>query len=613
MNTKRINYNLRIYAIDKLFYTTKELGPIYSKTKTTFNVWSPTATELNLIEYKKDNTTSLHPMIKGKDGVFSLTLKGDLDGFIYNYQVHFDNIVNIAVDPYVKATTVNGEKGVVVNLAKTNPRNFNRMKSFSKATDAIIYEMSVRDFTVDEKASFKHKAQFLGLCETKALKYLKNLGITHVQLMPIFNFSSESVNELKPLEKYNWGYDPVNYNVVEGAFATDPTKPSLRIKELKTAIKTLHDNGIRVIMDVVYNHVFDAMQHSFEKLVPNYGFRKDDIGNFSNGSACGNDVASDHLMIRKYIVDSVVYWAKEFKLDGFRFDLMGLLDVTTMQEIRKELDKIDKSIILLGEGWHLNTDLPKDQMATQTNADKLKNIAFFNDNIRNDLKGSTYEELSLGFVNSWSSKKESLIKSIKGGSGLYSYTNPNQLVQYVESHDDYTLFDQLTLSKEGENINNIKKMHKMATSLILLSQGIPFIHSGQEFFRTKNKIENSYKSSDKINLFDWTRMKSNKKYVEYVKDLIKFRKNNPIFRLDSYDKIEKVFKLLKFSKNFIAFSLGSFIILANSSKKTKQFKDFEGEYEIIASNYSFSKNNIIVSKSINVTSLNLLILKKVEK
>lgn len=613
MNTKRINYNLRIYAIDKLFYTNKELGPIYSKNKTTFNVWAPTATELNLIEYKKDNTTCLHPMFKGKDGVFSLTLKGDLDGFIYNYQVHFDNTVNIAVDPYVKATTVNGEKGVVVNLAKTNPRNFNRMKSFSKATDAIIYEISVRDFTVDEKASFKHKAQFLGLCETKALKYLKNLGVTHVQLMPIFNFSSESVDELKPLEKYNWGYDPVNYNVVEGAFATDPTKPSLRIKELKTAIKALHDNGIRVIMDVVYNHVFDAMQHSFEKLVPNYGFRKDDIGNFSNGSACGNDVASDHLMIRKYIVDSVVYWAKEFKLDGFRFDLMGLLDVTTMQEIRKELDKIDKGIILLGEGWHLNTDLPKDQMATQTNADKLKNIAFFNDDIRNGLKGSTYEELSLGFVNSWPSKKESLIKSIKGGSGLYSYTNPNQLIQYVESHDDYTLFDQLTLSKEGENINNIKKMHKMATSLILLSQGIPFIHSGQEFFRTKNKIENSYKSSDKINLFDWTRMKSNKKYVEYVKDLIKFRKNNPIFRLDSYDEIEKAFKLLKFSKNFIAFSLGSFIILANSSKKTKQFKDFEGEYELIASNYSFSKNNIIVSKSINVTSFNLLILKKVEK
>lgn len=611
MNTKRIDYNLRTFAIDKLYYTEKTLGPIYTPKKTTFNIWAPTATEVNLIEYVSDENFTLHPMKKQKDGVFTLTLNGNLDGFIYNYQIKFDNIVNIAVDPYAKATTVNGTHGVVVNLARTNPKKFERLASFSSPEDAIIYEMSVRDFTSDENSKFKYRGKFLGICENRSIKYLKSLGITHIQLMPIYDFSSDSVNELNQFEKYNWGYDPTNYNVVEGSFATDPTTPTVRIKELKKMIKTLHDNGIRVIMDVVYNHVYDAMQHSFEKIVPNYAFRKDELCNFSNGSACGNDVASDHLMIRKYIVDSVCYWANEFKLDGFRFDLMGILDVDTMNEIRKKLDEIDKGIILLGEGWHLNTDLDKEKMATQTNANKLDRIGFFNDDIRNDLKGESFEELTKGFVNSWKEKKQRLIKSIKGGMGLYSYTAPNQVIQYVEAHDDYTLFDQLSIACEKENINSIKKMHKMATSLVLLSYGIPFIHSGQEFFRTKYKIKNSYKSNDNINKFDWQEMKKNKNYVNYVSDLINFRKINPLFRLKTYKEIEKNFNLIKFSKNFIAYELGNkFLILANSSKKTKNFI-LNNEYKIIASNYKFLNEEKIVSNKINVTSLNLLILEKI--
>lgn len=610
MNTQRIDYDLRIYAIDKLFYTDKQLGPIYTPKKTIFNVWAPTATEVNLIEYR-NNETIMHSMKKAKDGIFSITIKGNLDGLIYDYQIKFDNIVNVAVDPYAKATTVNGEHGVVVNLKKTNPRNFKRLQSFSSPTDAVIYEMSVRDFTSDENAKFKNPSKFLGICEHKAINYLKKLGITHVQLMPIYDFSSESVDELNPSKKYNWGYDPVNYNVVEGSFATDPISPDVRIKELKKLIKTLHDNGIRVIMDVVYNHVYDAMQHSFEKIVPNYAFRKDELGNFSNGSACGNDVASDHLMIRKYIVDSVVYWANEYKLDGFRFDLMGILDVDTMNEIRKKLDEIDKGIIILGEGWHLNTDLDKSKMATQTNAKKLDRIAFFNDDIRNDLKGDSFEELTKGFVNSWNEKKNSLINSIKGGINLYSYTNPAQVVQYVEAHDDYTLFDQLSIVCEKENINSIKKMHKMATTLTLLSQGIPFIHSGQEFFRTKQKIKNTYKSSDKINKFDWTEAKKNKPYIDYVSSLIKFRKENPLFRLKTFDEIKEQFKLIKFSKNFILYELGNrFLILANSSKKTKTLT-LNGKYRVVASNYKFLNEEKIVASKINITSLNLVILEKI--
>lgn len=611
MNTQKINYDLRIYAIDKLFYTDKKLGPIYTPKKTTFNVWAPTATEVNIIEYKENNNIILHPMTKSSDGVFSTTISGNLDGFIYDYQIKFDNVVNIAIDPYAYATTANSEHGVVINLAKTNPRKFERLDSFSSPADAIIYEMSVRDFTSDENAKFKYPSKFLGICENRSIKYLKKLGITHVQLMPIYDFSSESVDELDPTKKYNWGYDPVNYNTVEGAFSTDPITPAVRIKELKKLIKTLHDNGIRVIMDVVYNHVFDAMQHSFEKIVPNYAFRKDELANFSNGTACGNDVASDHLMIKKYIVDSVCFWANEYKLDGFRFDLMGILDIDTMNEIRKKLDEIDKCIIILGEGWHLNTDLEKSKMATQTNAKKLDRIAFFNDDIRNDLKGASFDELTRGFVNSWNEKKKSLVNSIKGGIGLYSYKNPTQVVQYVEAHDDYTLFDQLSIVCEKDNINNIKKMHKMATSLVLLSQGIPFIHSGQEFFRTKQKIKNTYKSSDKINKFDWKEAKKNKAYIQYVSELINFRKENALFRLRTFDEVQKQFKLLKFSKNFISYELGNkFLILANSSKKTKTIS-LNGRYRVVASNYKFLKEEKIIDYKANITSMNLIILEKI--
>ena len=546
MNTKRINYNLRIYAIDKLFYTTKELGPIYSKNKTTFNVWAPTATELNLIEYKKDNTTCLHPMFKGKDGVFSLTLKGDLDGFIYNYQVHFDNTVNIAVDPYVKATTVNGEKGVVVNLAKTNPRNFNRMKSFSKATDAIIYEISVRDFTVDEKASFKHKAQFLGLCETKALKYLKNLGVTHVQLMPIFNFSSESVDELKPLEKYNWGYDPVNYNVVEGAFATDPTKPSLRIKELKTAIKALHDNGIRVIMDVVYNHTYVTDGSNFNLTVPGYYYRHNPDGTYSDASYCGNETASEREMVRRYIVQSALYWVKEYHIDGFRFDLMGIHDLETMNMLRDSLNRIDPSIFVYGEGWTAGpSPYPQELRAMKTNAPQMPGIAVFNDDVRDVVKGSFKKDENRGFATGKLGLEESVKFGIVAATQHpqidYSQINystspyalyPSQSINYVSSHDDLCLVDKLIVSlPENTSESDLIRYDKLAQTIIFTSQGIPFMFNGEEVFRSKKLVHNSFESPDSINQINWANKSIYYDLFDYYKKLIALRKKHSAFRM----------------------------------------------------------------------------------
>lgn len=610
MNTKRINYKLRVHAIDDIYYSDKELGAIYTKNKTTFRVWSPVASEINLIEYKKDGSIFLHKMTREEDAVFSLTINKNLDGFEYNYQIKFDNLINESVDPYARATTVNGKRSVVVDLAKTNPKDFKRMPKFSANTDAVIYEMSVRDFSFDKNAKFKYRSKFLALTENKAIKYLKNLGITHVQLLPIYDFSEESVDELNPFDKYNWGYDPVNYNVVEGSYSTNPSKADVRIKELKKAIKTLHDNGIRVIMDVVYNHVYDAKKHCFDKIIPDYAFRIDENCNYSNGTACGNDVASNHKMIRKYIVDSVVYWAKEFCLDGFRFDLMGILDIETMNTIRQKLDEIDDSIIVLGEGWHLNTDLKEDEKATQTNANKLKGIAFFNDDIRDSIKGSSFEPLGLGFVSLTNKKDDRLIKSIKGGKGLYTYTEPSQLIQYVEAHDNYTMYDQLSITKYGTNVNIIKKMHKLATSLVLTSQGVAFLHSGQEFFRTKYGVENSYKSSDKINMIDWNRIKENKKYITYVSDLIKLRKSDYLFRMRSYDEIEKNFKLIKYTKNFLSYSLADkYIIIANATKTAKSI-ELDAKYRVLCNKFVFNKENVYIENKMRISSFNFVILKK---
>ena len=581
-----------------------KLGAIYTNKKTTFKVKS-TADKVVLKDYTNSKE---YEMKKQLNGIHVLTLEGNLNGMQYNYLAYFNNDVQEAVDPYANAVSVNGKRSVVVNLKRTNPRNFKRMTSFENPLDAVIYELHVRDYTIDENLKSKYKGKFLALVEPKNLKYLKSLGITHLQLLPIFDYSENSVDETNILEKYNWGYDPVNYNAVEGSYSTDPYNPENRIIELKKTIKKLHDNNIRVIMDVVYNHVFDVKSHSFEKLNPDYFFRKDKENKYySNGTGCGNDVASEKYWVRKYIVDSVVYWAKEYKLDGFRFDLMGILDVKTMNEIRKELDKIDKSIIILGEGWDLDTNLADDKKAKQQNAVKMPRIAFFSDDIRDSVKGSTFNEVGKGFVSGTRREDKRLIPSIKGGQGLHSYISPSQVIQYVEAHDNYTMFDHF----QKLNVNNIKRRHLLASSIILTSQGIPFIHAGQEFGRTKKGDENSYKSDDSINKFDWTLAKKNKRMVKYISDLISIRKDEKLFKMDTYDEINKNFKLIEYKNNLLVYSLGlddKYIIIANASTK-KHKVEFNGEYSVIINNYKRIYNTK-VKDSFDVTALNFVILKK---
>lgn len=579
-----------------------ELGVKYNKEYTEFKLYAPNAINVDLIIEQK-----IYGMEKIEEiGLFQQVLPGDFEGKRYLYQVFTENERYITTDPYAIACEANSGSGIIIDRDKTQIDNFERMESFENPLDAIIYEISVRDFTQNAV----NKGKFLGVIEDKQLNYLKKLGITHVQIMPFYDFSDESVDENNPELRYNWGYDPVNYNIPDGSFATDAKDPYVRIRELKEMVRVLHENGIRVIMDVVYNHVYDAMSHSLWKTMQKEAFRFYENGEFSNGSACGNDLASDHPMVRKYIVDSILYWANEFKLDGFRFDLMGILDVDTMNEIREKLDEIDKGIIVLGEGWDLNTSLDKEQRANQLNAYKMPRISFFSDDIRDTLRGSTFEKLGKGFANGGKSD-DRLINSIKGGINLRGYISPDQLIQYVEAHDNNTVFDHFSITNSEDSLVDRIKMQNIATTLVMTSQGIPFLHAGQEFFRTKFGHENSYNLSDEINKFDFDRAENFKENVQYISELIEYRKKNPLFKLNNFDEIEKKFKLLQFNDRSLMYSLDDKIfVLVNSSNEAISFELESGEYKIVFSSFKKNNVNILIDNLFEVSNYNCVILER---
>ena len=596
-----------IDIIDEKYRYDGKLGVEYSSEKSTFRLFSPLSNKVEIL--LNDEVLEMN---KNDNGVYELEVTRNLDGSSYMYKVYFDDIVYTTLDPYAISCNANGENGYIIDLGKTNPLNFKRMSSFENILDTVIYELHIRDFTLNAK----NKGKYLGVVEEKQLNYLKKLGVTHIQILPFYDYSSDSVDELNPDLRYNWGYDPVNYNIPEGSYSTNPQDPYNRIKELKEMIKVLHENGFRVIMDVVYNHVFDAMDHSLWKTLENYAFRFYDNGEFSNGTGCGNDVASEKYMIRKYIVDSIKYWASEYKLDGFRFDLMGILDVETMNKIRKELNKIDDSIIILGEGWDLNTNLNKELKANQYNAYKMPNISFFSDDMRDSLRGSTFEKLERGFVNN-GTVDERLLNSIKGGINLRGYISPNQVIQYIEAHDNNTVFDHFEITNSESSLDERIRMQAIATSIVLCSQGIPFIHAGQEFFRTKFGIENSYKSSDEINKFDFERAQKYQEYVNYFSDLIKYRRSNDLFKLGNFDVIEEKIDIIRFDYESLIFSIDNKLLIAvNVSKDTKSFNipdNYKGNYRVIFENFRKNETNkTILLDNILMQGLEFILLEKIE-
>jgi type I pullulanase len=557
----------------KYTYTGNDLGNTYSKTETKMRLWAPTATAVKVVTYPKADSpladgveTAMTPDV---NGTWVAKVDGDKDGLIYNYRVTVDGVTNEAVDPYVRATTINGARGVVVDLAKTNPANWKKTKpAFSgKTVDAVIYELHVRDFSIDASSGIPaaHRGKFLAFTnlntsfngQKTGISAIKDLGVTHVELLPFFDFAS--VDEASP--SFNWGYDPQNYNVPEGSYSTDPTKPTARITELKQAIQAMHDQKLRVNMDVVYNHVFNAGAFSQESIVPGYWFRTDESGNLTNGTGVGNDTASERPMVRKFIVDSVKYWATEYNLDGFRFDLMGIHDIQTVNEITAALKEIDPTIIVIAEGWNMGT-LPDDQKANQVNIAKLNNVAMFNDQIRDGLKGSVFNATDTGWATGKISAAADVYAGIVGNTDYsaafltkWTTTAPGQSVNYVESHDNLSLADKLTASVKGVTPAGVAQLSQFASSVAFLAQGVPFLQAGQEFLRSKNGNENSYNADDATNSLKWS---TKVKYVattKYYQGLFALRAAHPAFRMSTTAQVKANLKFLKTTNDVIAYSL----------------------------------------------------------
>jgi pullulanase len=556
---------IRTEEFDDLYAYEGKLGAAYTKEKTTFTLWAPTASYVKLRIYEQSQFVE-YDMQRGEKGVWMSELFGDCEGFVYTYLVCVNLVWREATDPYSIGITVNSERSVVIDLERT-PIVSRQSWHGKDITDAIIYEAHIRDLTSHPQSGAVSRGKYKGLVEEVArdsnsgltgLDYIKDLGITHLQLLPFNDFGG--IDEENPLKQYNWGYNPLHYNVPEGSYATNPYDPYCRIVELKDMICTLHQHNIRIIMDVVYNHVYIRESSSFEKIVPGYYFRHDVYGMPSNGTGVGNDLASERKMVRKYIIDSIMYWVNEYGIDGFRFDLMGILDVETMISIRHAVDNVDPSILLFGEGWDLNTSLADEKKAMMYNAEKMPGIAYFNDRFRDIIKGHTFNHYDQGFICGNIAKKED-VKNLLAGSILLDdtstalFSHPSQSINYVECHDNYTMWDKLCVSNGNENLDIRRKRHLLATAFVLFSQGIPFLHSGQEFFRTKYEVENSYNAPDAINQLNWLEKEKHEEAVQYIKELIRIRQSHRAFRFPTAELVRSHMSFLDTDEHVIGYVL----------------------------------------------------------
>lgn len=592
-----LNNHLHSKEFNETYYYDGTLGAIYTKDKTTFKLWAPTASSVKLIDYTNHKEL---PMKYSDKGVWQYEYDGNHDELNYRYRLTFaDGSVNETVDPYARAVSVNGGFSVVVDSKAILPDNWDhkRMEPFTDETDAIIYEAHIRDLTIDADNGIVNKGKFLGLTEknTKTqnghlsgLSYLKSLGVTHIQFLPMYDFATvDEAGDLSFNAQYNWGYDPQNFNVPEGSYSSDPTNPKARIKEMKQMIEAIHEEGMYVIMDVVFNHVYNVENSPLHKTVPGYYFRYDENGNLYNGTGVGNETASEQLMYRKYMIDSLVYFATEYDIDGFRFDLMGIHDIETMQEIRKALNKVDPSIIILGEGWDMGNHPSGSKGANQYNAAELDGIAFFNDKFRDAVKGDNFNGANPGYINGENQAENAwnILNSLKS-QHVVSYINPQQNVLYNEAHDNYTMYDKLVLSNPGDSDEVRMKRHTHATALQLLGNGMVFIHAGQETLRSKAGDHNSYKSSDTINHFDYDRAGQYPKALQYFKDLIKLRDMEPMFGMKSFEEINQHMQHIQVNENIVSYKLfddkHTYIVISNANSFDVDLPVPLATYEIIS-------------------------------
>ena len=546
------------------YYGGDDLGVLYTKEKTSLRVWAPTAVEVELRVYKKSSggeAIRIDQFFKAENGTWTISLHGDVNGYYYTIRVNDGDWLNETPGIDARAVGISGHRGLFYDPEETNPEGWSddqRVENLSPV-DAIIYELHVRDFSIAPSSGIKNKGKYLAFTElgtqspdglTTGIDHLKELGITHVHLLPVNDFST--VDEKAPDQSYNWGYDPQNFNAPEGSYSTNPDTIS-RITELKLLVQSLHQAGIGVILDVVYNHTAFTTRSYFNQTVPGYYYRQKPNGTFSNASGCGNELATERAMARKYILDSLQYWATEFHVDGFRIDLMGIYDLDTMNQIRARMDAISPSILLYGEGWVADSSpLAETYRAVKTNVSKLERIAVFNDDFRDGIKGDNFNPRKKGFISGQTIQEETIKFGITAACFhpqiVYGYVEhskspwakePWQTVNYASCHDNYTLYDKLVMSAPEANEEELNRMVMMAGALILTSQGIPFLHAGVEMARTKLGDHNSYKSPDQINQIDWDRKHSFNEVYKYYQSLIRLRKNHPAFRMTSSNQIRE--------------------------------------------------------------------------
>ena len=629
-------------------YTGNDLGVFWSPEKTKVKIWAPTA---KIVEFRlyKDGKTG-EPFHKtqlqaGENGTWSTVLIGDYEGKFYTFKINDGDWLNETPDMYARCVGVNGLRGKFFNPKNTNPENWEHDKGprYNSFTEAVIYETHVRDFSISKDSGILNKGKFLGFTEentqtpdgiSTGLSHLKELGVTHVHLLPVYDFYT--VDEEKPLEKYNWGYDPLHYNATEGSYSTKPHDGTSRIREFKQLVQALHNAGIGVILDVVYNHTYLAKASVFNQTVPGYFYRQKQDGTFANASGCGNEMATERAMVRKYIIDSLKYWQQEFHIDGFRFDLMGIYDLDTMKTIRQEMNNLDSGIILYGEGWAADqSPMPEQKRAVKMNTSLLPGIGSFNDDFRDALKGDNGNKKSKGFVSGLDLREEAVKFGVVGAVNhpqiVYEYVGtslqgwaaePDQSINYASCHDNYTLWDKLKFSCPKATDVELRKMVKLAGALVLTSQGVPFLHSGVEFCRTKKGNGNSYKSPDAINQLDWSRKKQFPEVIEYHKKLIQLRKNHPAFRMSSAEQIrQNLHFCTEYQTGVVSYciegagvgdSWGKIILIFNGNRKEVTVPLPEGNYQLMANGNEISEAGLeqFVAEQVQVEAISMLILVK---
>lgn len=663
---KTISLSLMLSAIPQLLMAQDTFGEmIYSKVKTLFKLNAPTTVNLDgmtgaTTQIDKKKQVEIHIYEDGQGGKaiktikmkasgenrWEATVKGDLKGKFYTFDIGKGETPGV----FAKAVGVNGMRGAIVDMAETNPQGWenDQRPVIQSPADLVIYEMHWRDFSIDVSSGLKNKGKFLALTEPKAIEHLKSLGVNAVHILPSFDYASVDETKLDT-PQYNWGYDPKNYNVPEGSYSTDPYNPVTRIKEFKQMVQALHKAGIRVILDVVYNHTFNIDHSNFQLTYPDMYYRKTADGKYSDGSGCGNETASEKPLMREFMLESVKYWIDEYHIDGFRFDLMGVHDIETMQQIRAEVNKIDPSIYIYGEGWSAGScAYPVDKLAMKANAQQLNGIAAFSDDMRDALRGPFSDDHKGALLAGIPGEEESLKFGIVGGIAhpqvdmtKVNYdkkpwtNNPTEQISYVSCHDDMCLVDRLKASipsltdkniPEKERTAELIRIDQLAQTAVFTSQGVPFILSGEEMLRDKKGVHNSYNSPDSINHLDWNNLQRYPQLFAYYKNLIQLRKNHPAFRLATGDKVRQHLEFLPAvnSKDvkqdcLVGFLLKdlqgidawkTIVVIYNFNKEAKEMAIPEGNYTIACCNGTIDETGLgeVSGKEVLVDGQSALIL-----